>query len=142
MSLLCDFLVTAPQNALEYPNLLMAESPVPPDQFEVVQFKNLTGLELGFLWAHLEHQKWDVKRHKLEHTWHDEEGSAWLERFPDELVRLLARLETPDSLAALWVQHEEIGHDVHDLVSVLDDLKHLAQLAQASQKSLYLWGSL
>jgi hypothetical protein len=50
MSLLCDFLVTSPQNALEYPNLLMAESPIPRDQFEVVQFKNLTGLELGFLY--------------------------------------------------------------------------------------------
>jgi predicted metalloprotease len=83
-----------------------------------------------------------VQRHKLEHIWHDEEGSAWLERFPDELVRLLAMLEAPDSIAALWVQHEEIGHDVNDLVGVLNDLKRLAQLAQTSQKSLYLWGSL
>jgi hypothetical protein len=142
VSILSDFFVATPNDALEYESLLLAAEPVPNERFTTVSYQGFTSLELGFLWAHLERQAWDVERHGLEHVSHGEEGETWLERFPDEFVRLLSDLEQPAALASLWAQHEELNAEPEDLMPFLGDLKRLAQLAQSSRKALYLWGSL
>jgi hypothetical protein len=144
VGLLADFVVAAPEEALQYASLLGSGKPLPPDRFQRAAYKNFTPLALGMLWAILRHEKWDARRHRLEHVFHTEDGESWLERFPDELVRLISVLDdTSASQAAdAWARADEVPGNSDELRPVLGDLKQLATQARTSGQSLYLCGSL
>jgi hypothetical protein len=116
MSILADFFVATPTDALEYESLMMAEEPL-LERFLRAQYKGFTSLELGFLWAILEQTDWNVERHKLEHISHGEEGETWLERFPEEFVGLVALITDETVVAERWAQHEELACEATDLIS-------------------------
>ena len=141
---LADFVVATPEDALQYESLLEDEKPLPPDRFQRAEYKNFTSLALEMLWAILRHEEWDVRRHRLEHVSHREDGGTCLDRFPDELVHLISALNeaTESRVADAWARAEEVPGNSDELRPVLRDLKHLATAAQASGRSLYLWVSL
>lgn len=146
MGMLADFFTADPAQALRYANRI--EDPDEGEEIErllnPVQYKGITGLEIGTLWAILERKKWDVKKHMPEDIYFGEEGESWLHRFPVELTNLLANLDEAALLSASvdWAKTEEIDCAPADLRPLLDDLKFLARQAAANGKSVYLWGCL
>jgi len=142
MGLIADFVVAAPEDALQYESLLERGNAVPPDRYQRAQYKNFTPLALGFLWAILRSEKWDVERHRLEDVSHTDE--TWLQRFPDELVNLISTCDeaAASTVTEAWAQHEEVPGNSDELRPVLVDLKHLAIQAQKRGQRLYLWVSL
>jgi hypothetical protein len=140
---LADFIVAAPEDALEYGRLIREGRPISPDRFQRAEYKDFTQLALGMLWAILRHEKWDVKRHRLEDVWHADNGEGWLFRFPDELTELIGALDEAaiNADAHAWVGREVPG-DADELKPVLRDLKELAIQARQRGRGLYLWGSL
>jgi hypothetical protein len=146
MGILSDFFVATPEEALRYANRIEEpdEGAEIEELLDPVQYKRFTDLEISTLWAILEGNDWDVDRHALEYIEIGEDNEAWLNRFPDELTSLLAKLE-PDSQAAVleaWASTEELACDPAELQPVVDDLQRLASEAAASEKSVYLWGCL
>ncbi|MGD0248833.1 MAG: hypothetical protein ABSB75_07250 [Candidatus Limnocylindrales bacterium] len=140
MGILADIFVSTEEDALLYDPL----DERPADHYDVVQYKRFTSLEFGTLWAIIDREKWDVKRHVLRHISHSDEGEQWLEAFPAELVAKLATLPDDglDGLATAWGKTEELQWDGALLLPVLVDLRRLANAAQASSRGMYLWGSL
>jgi len=142
VGLLSDFIVATPEDALQYERLFMEGKQLPPDRFQLAEYKNFTPLALEMVWAILRHEKWDAKIHALEHVAHTEE--TWLFRFPDEFMHRLAALSEADQdwVAVAWVNPEEVPGNADELRPVLRGLQRLAALAEKSGKSLYLRGSL
>jgi hypothetical protein len=146
LGILADFFVAGPAEALRYANRMEE-----PDEGEEIQgmlnpveYKGITSLELGTLWAILEATEWDVKKHMPEDVFLGEEGESWLTRFPVELTTLLADAGDDDLAKASvrWAKTEELDCAPEDLRPLLDDLRSLALHAVSNGKSIYLWGSL
>jgi len=144
VGLISDFVVASPEDVLQYGSLLRSGKAFPANRFQRAEYKNLTPLALGMLWAILRHEKWDVSHHQPEHVFHTEDGESWLERFPGEFVCRISVLgETTASQAAeAWARSDEVRSSSDELKPVLRDLKRLATQARKSGQSLYLWGSL
>jgi hypothetical protein len=146
MTILSDFFVASPEQALRYAN----RSVEPDGASEIAAllrpaaYRGFTTLQLGMLWAMLEGVAWNVKRHKLENIWWSDDGEAWLNRFPDELTRLLADASADQLAATLvkWAGTEEVGYSPDNLAPVLNVLQTLAKHAVATNASVYLWGSM
>jgi hypothetical protein len=143
VGLLADFIVSTPEDALQYESLFRSGEAIPPDRFQRAEYKNFTTLSLEILWAILRHKQWDAKRHLLEHVYHTGEGESWLDRFPDDLVHRLSALNEADlnQAADAW-QCREVPGNADELLPVLCDLKQLAIQAEMHGRNLYLWGSL
>jgi len=108
------------------------------------QYNGIGSLDIGILWAILENTAWNAKRHMPEGIRIDDDGEAWLDRFPADLTRLLADADA-DTLAraaSAWSHTEELDCAADELRPVLDDLQTLAREALAGGKSVYLWGCL
>ena len=144
MGLLADFFAATPKDASQYGSFVQNGTPIPTDRFQIASYTNFTPDALGMLWAVLRHEKWNVRRHQLEHVSHTEGGgTTWLFRFPEELVHRLAALSDADlhRVANKWVNPEVPGN-ADELLPVLRDLKRLAIQAETHGTNLYLWGSL
>ena len=63
MGLISVFVVASPEDALQYGSLLQSGKALPANRFQRAEYKNLTPLALGMLWAILRHEKWDVSHH-------------------------------------------------------------------------------
>src|SRR6516164_11483850 len=87
MAILTDIFVSSPADAQRYEALEPKRSGGP---FELVQFKGLTSLEFGTLWAILNNEEFDFDKHALESL--APEGETWLFRFPAAYVQKLATL--------------------------------------------------
>ncbi|WP_447773364.1 hypothetical protein [Variovorax boronicumulans] len=146
MGLLSDFFVANEEEATRYADLMNEDDQGKATASHVrpAEYKGLTDLEVGTLWAILEGKEWDADLHELENDEGDDEGDSWLFRFPDRLVQLLAHAEHSALEAALhqWAETEELQVDADELRPVVFDLQRLARQAIAEQKSVYLWGSL
>jgi hypothetical protein len=140
MGLLTDIFVATPEDALKYESLAPGE--LPPGRFEVVNFKGLTDLEFGTLWAILAGEAFDMDRHALEAL--TPGGETWLFGFPSAFVERLAGLGAADttSAAAAWAATEELQWDPSETEEVLVELVRLARRSKSTSKGLYFWGSL
>lgn len=144
MGILADLFVSTPSEALEYETSQLQGRAAHVARYNPAEYKRLTSLEFGTLWAILVAEEWDFERHKLEDVL---SGETWLCRFPDEYAAALAAL-TPENVEAAsdaWAQTEELamsGFEPEHSREVLEDLVRLAREAQARDRSLYLWGSL
>ena len=145
MAILSDFFVASPEQATRYAN----RSGEPDGGAEITallqpaSYTGFTTLQIGKLWAILEGVAWDRKRLMLENIWFSDEGEAWLNRFPNKLMQLLADASADQLAAALvrWVATEEVDYSAEDLAPVLNDLGALASKAAETNTSVYLWGS-
>lgn len=146
MGILGDILVATEQDALAYDaSLEFRKSPTAA--ITVVYYKSFTGLEFGTLWALASGEPFEMRRHKLRHISHGDEGERWLEAFPEELVAVLSALPEAElaSLAARWAATDELrlSHMLPEHAEpVVRDLRRLAAQARHEGKGMYLWGSL
>ncbi|MDR2187814.1 MAG: hypothetical protein LBE62_07135 [Azonexus sp.] len=143
MGLLADFFVATPEQAIQYANRDPYEEEIRA-LLNPCEYKGITGLELGMLWAILEDIEWDYDKHMPRDTVLGNEGEWWLERFPDKLTLLLAQA-TPERLATAsvaWANTEELSCDPEDIQPMLADLQQLAKQAISRDIPVYLWGCL
>jgi len=113
MAILSDFFVASPEQATRYAN----RSGEPDGGAEITallqpaSYTGFTTLQIGMLWAILEGVAWDRKRLMLENIWFSDEGEAWLNRFPNKLMQLLADASADQLAAALvrWGRHGRGG---------------------------------
>jgi hypothetical protein len=139
MAILTDIFVSSPADAQRYESLEPKRSGGP---FELVQFKGLTNLEFGTLWAIINGEDFDFDGHALESL--APQGETWLFRFPAPFVQKLATL-TPariDEVSAAWADTEELQWDPSEAKEVIVELARLSKLASAPSKGMFFWGSL
>jgi hypothetical protein len=138
-----DFFIAPLAYALECNVRIRDDRATLSDGFERARYKNFLPMALSMLWAILRHEKWDARRHDLEHVCHTEDGERLLVRFPDDLTYLIAILDEPtiDEVAKAWVNREVPGSS-EELKPVLRDLKKLASQAQKDRRALFLSTSL
>lgn len=147
MGILSHFFIATPEQAERYARWVEEKDEGAEIQamLQPREWKRFTGLEFGTLWAILEGETWDIKKHLLEHVQHDEQGEWWLERFPPRLAELLRILDEGQRSVVLekWAGTDELRCDPVELEPVLSDLQDLASRLQPNgNRSLYLWGSL
>jgi len=147
MSILADIFVSTPEAANDYAASHLRGRPAHITKYQPVEYNGLTSLEFGTLWALIAGEEWDVKKHMLEEVSYGEGNESWLCRFQSPLVGLLAGLTDADidRFAAAWAKTEELeisGATGGDVRPIIIDLRRLAIAAQASNRGLYLWGSL
>ena len=142
MGILADIFVASPDAAQAYESAVQAGD---PGQYERVEFGDATPLEFGQLWAIVEDAPFDAERFLLEDATPDGAGESWLYRFPQPFVQELAALDDA-SLAGVvdqWCELDELsGADPDDVLPVLTEIRQLATSALASDRGLYLWGSI
>lgn len=144
MGLLADVFVTPPDDALEYESLVQNRAAL-VEKYQPAEYRNLTGLEFGSLWAILTNEKWNYDKHKLKEIGFGEGGETWLMEFPSDLISLLSSLDDGElpAVAAKWAKTEELvlrgGDDVDELLA---DLRRLAIQSNKSGEPMFLWGSL
>lgn len=139
MAILTDLFVSTQADAQRYESLRVKRSGGP---IEFVQFKGLTNLEFGTLWAIINGEAFDFDTHGLESLTPQEE--TWLFRFPTTFVQKLATL-TPariDEVATAWADTEELQWDPSEAREVIVDLVRLSKLASVPSKGMFFWGSL
>ncbi|MBB5018509.1 hypothetical protein HNQ59_001798 [Chitinivorax tropicus] len=144
MSLLCDLFVNSREEALAYESTASLDRSNRIKRFAPVEFKGLTSLEFGTLWAILENEEWNPEKHMLIDVAFGEGGESWLHQFQDEYVALLSKLEETDVNAAAheWSQTEELSCSADDIHPVVVALVRLSQQSISQCKGLYMWGSL
>ena len=139
-----DFFVASEQDAARY-KFIVREDTDESDDFLAgmarVEHKNITGLELGALWAILKEREFSIDSHSMITLPVEEEDGSFTEQIPGELNGLLAAM-TPaviNSAARKWAEVEELMHSAEELGDVLSDLMRLANEAAATGKNLYIW---
>lgn len=144
MGIICDLFVNNHSDALEYGSLTDQDPDERLKRYSPVEFKGLTSIEFGTLWAILAGQEWDVKKHMLSDVAFGEDYETWLNKFQDEYIGLLANLDTDAiNLAAVaWSQTEELSCSPDDVRPVIEALVRLSKEAIAKHQGLYMWGSL
>jgi hypothetical protein len=139
MSLLSEFYIATPENAVSYDT----DRNLPAT--ERAEFSGLTYDELANLWAVLQNTE-PTPDHStaFESVLVVDGGERLINRFPAEFVSLLAALDDSSAAAAAakWVQTGELAYmscQPSDVMPIINAVSRLAQSAQQSGKSLYLW---
>ncbi len=137
MAILADVFVSTPADAQRYQSLQPKRSGGP---FELVQFKGLTDLEFGMLWAIIDSEDFDFDRHTLESLSHRDE--TWLFRFPTAFVQKLAALTpaTIDEVSAAWADTEELQWEPSRAKEVVVELARLGQTRFVAFEGVVLLG--
>ena len=143
MGILAEIFVSTPEDAPGYESARLNGGASLNAFVDRAEYKGLTGLEFGTLWAIISNQEWTIS-HQLESIAMSSGGESWLDRFPNDLVSKLATMDNDGKTRAakMWAATEELRCSPTDLLPILADLHRLALKAQGSSRSLYLWGSL
>ena len=104
MAILTDIFVSTQSDAQRYQSLQPKRSGGP---FELVQFKGLTNLEFGTLWAIINGEEFDFDKHALESLAPQE--NTWLFRFPPAFVQKLSALTPAASMEEVSPAWAETG---------------------------------
>lgn len=144
MGVLADVFVSTEEDARLYDARVRGDAEPAPDRYEVVQYKRLTGLNFGTLWAILEGEVWSVKKHVLRHLWHNEEGESGLDEFQPRLVELLSELPEAriSDVSASWGATDELRWPREAAIPIIHELRRLARLSQSRNLRMFLWNSL
>jgi hypothetical protein len=144
MGMLADLFVASMEDALQYEGSPYDETGT-IEKYQRVEYKGLTGLEFGVLWAMLLGEEWDARRHMLTDVKFGEEGESWLHGFPSELVQLLGNLDDArlDAVASRWIGTEEMANwRPQEAKQLLVDVRRLSRESLSSGNGLFLWGAL
>lgn len=140
MGILADIFVATEDEAFAYESAIGTED---IEKYERAEFKGLTDLEFGILWAILEKEEWNAEKHMLEEI--DFNDEAMLVQFSEDLIALINAIDEQgfDIILDEWLEVEELsGCAREDIRLVLNDLIRLANSAASSKRGLYLWVSL
>jgi hypothetical protein len=135
MSLMTELFVADEEGARAYDSLS-------PGAVQRVQLGGLTNLEFETLWAILEGEEWDAKKHGLRRVVN--RGEDWVFEFPGAYVEKLRTLGASEqaSAVATWAATEEIAAEPEDMAPVIGQLVALAGSAATKRLKLYLWFAL
>jgi hypothetical protein len=144
MGILADLFVATPEAALDYHSSV--DKVALHQKYEIVELRGLTGTELGVLWSILDGKEWNIETHSLKEIQFGENGETWLFLFPNSFVELLRSIDSSRMQTVLlqWVSSEEIalsGASTEDVRTILESLIKVAERSHASNKNMYLWGS-
>jgi hypothetical protein len=144
MGLLCDLFVNTREEALAYDAATAADRDATMARFSPAQFGGLTSLEFGTLWAILQNEAWDARKHMLLDIAFGEDNESWLHQFQDNYVSTLSKLDATaiDAAADGWSRTEEIASSADDVRPVIEALVRLSKEAISRDLGLYMWGSL
>jgi hypothetical protein len=145
MGIISDLFVSTPAAANDYAASILRGRTAHIGKYHPAEYKGLTTLEFGMLWALIEGVEWDIDKHMLEEVSYGEGDESWLCRFQAPLVDLLSQLTDAniDKYAVAWAQTEELsGSTAADLRPIIVDLRRLAIDAKTSGNQMFLWGSL
>lgn len=147
MGIIADIFVTTPEAAADYASSQLRGRPAHIKKYQPAEYKGLTPLEFGSLWALIASEEWSAKKHMLAEVSYGEGNESWLFSFPEPFVRLLAGLgdKQVDQYSAEWAKTEELqlsGSTPADVLPIIVDLRRMAKSALASGHPMYLWGSL
>lgn len=140
MGILADIFVATEDEALAYESAIGTED---IEQYERAEFKGLTDLEFGILWAILEKEEWSAEKHLLEEI--DFNDESMLVQFSDELIALINAIDEQNIEVILdeWLEVEELSDwQREDLRLVLNDLIRLSKSTVSTKRGLYMWSSL
>jgi len=142
MGILSDLFVSTHEDASLYQERYLARA-LKSSAYQRVEYKGITDLELGTLWAVVQGDEWDINVHRLNQVAFGAGGETWLFRFPDAFVRSLQSLDEAriSRASELWASTEELKCAPTYLMPVVSDLNRLSKLA-TGDKGLFLWGSL
>ncbi len=131
MAILTDVFVATKKEALIYD----ARSP----NYEKLELTGLTDIEFSTLWALIQEKEFDFNKHELGEL--DSDRSVLMFSFPKKFITDLAGLgETRiSSVAAQWVESDEMQWSMAQAREVLTRLVDLAKTAQAESKGIFLW---
>jgi len=138
MALISDFYVASAAQAALYDK----DRSVALDR---VQYKALTYVECGELWAVLQNTEATPEHSEAFECILDvAEGQRLINRFPSDFTKLLAALDEASSVAAAakWAQVGELAYlscSTSDVAPIVESLARLARAAEAGGMSLYLW---
>jgi hypothetical protein len=138
MGIIADLFISTPEAAIQYQSTL--EKPALHQQYESIEFKGLTGLEFGILWAILEKEEWDIDKHSLTEIQFGEDGETWLMLFPERLVNQLRSIDSSSFEAILlqWSNAEEFqlnGITSEDIRPIFESLIKLATKSSSLLKN-------
>ena len=144
MGLLCDLFVNSHEEELAYESTTPLDRNARLKRFDPAEFKGLTSLEFGTLWAILAKEEWDSDKHMLIDVAFGEGNESWLHQFQDDYVELLSKLDKNaiDTAAQAWSETEELSCSAEDVRPVVEALVRLSQQSISQSKGLYMWGSL
>jgi hypothetical protein len=147
MGILADLFVATPDLANDYAMSQLRSRAAHIKRYAPVEFRGLTFLEFGKLWAVLAGEKWQLKAHMLQMVDFGDGHESWLCRFPDTFVGLLVSIPDSkvDEYAAAWARTDELsasGFTPQDTRKIIVELVRLANQARSTQSEMYLWGSL
>jgi hypothetical protein len=147
MSIIADIFVATPEAAADYAASQLRGRPAHIKKYQPAEYRGLTPLEFGSLWALIAGEEWNAKKHMLAEVSYGDGNESWLFRFPEPLVRLLAGLNDRqvDQYSVEWAKTEELqlsGSTPADVRPIISDLRRMAKSALASGQPMYLWGSL
>lgn len=138
MGLLSDIYISHDAEASRYDT-------APQSFAEQAQYKGITPLELSTLWAIIRGVEWDITM--LNHfacLLAVDGGERLVHSFPAPMVAALSRL-TPEQIrdvSVKWAATEELACPTSDIQPITEEMTHLARLATASGRGLYLWNCL
>ena len=144
MGILCDLFLAEPADAPDYEASFDDEEAA--DKFEVVTLGGLTQLQFEILWAITEGRPWSPETHAFDWVGDPPEGDAesWLFRFAPVFVTRLAGMTDAEvaTAATKWAGTEGMDCTAEEIAPVVKSLVELARSGVASNRGLYLWGSL
>jgi hypothetical protein len=153
MSILCELFIAEPADAPLYEELCDDEAE--GGRFERVLLGGMNSLQfeplLGIMEREVRMASIPYRRpsgpevHRLEQVGEPEKtDTSWFFRFPTGFVAWLAALDAPRAAAVTeqWARTEELSTSPEDIEHVVSSLMELARLAVASNRGLYMWGSL
>jgi hypothetical protein len=147
VSIIADIFVADPEAAGDYAASQLRGRPTHIKKYQPAEYRGLTPLEFGSLWALIAGEEWSAKKHMLTEVSYGESNESWLFSFPEPFVRLLAGLgdNEVDQHSVEWAKTEELqlsGSTPADVRPIIVDLRRMAKAALTSGKPMYLWGSL
>jgi hypothetical protein len=140
MGILADLFAATDANARKYEERLLSRNL--GDEYDRAEFKGLTDLNFGMLWALIDGVEFDFDKYSLEEVIPPEE--SWLFRFPPVLVQKLEGLTESDvdKFAESWARTEELACQPSDVRPIIEQLVRLAGISKRRSLGLFLWGSL
>ena len=140
MGILVDLFVANTEDAARFEESSLCH-PNHFERFQPIEYKGLTNLAFGSLWAVLENKPFDIRTHDLELRPTGESGESLLFRFPNQLVGRLAHLGASEieAKAIAWSQAEKelAGWHVEDAKALIKDLVALANGVHGAKLGLY-----
>jgi len=147
MGIIADIFVATPEAAADYEASQLRGRAAHIKKYQPAEYKGLTPIEFGTLWALISGEKWSLKKHMLTEVSYGNGQESWLLSFPDPFVRLLANLNDKqvDQYAGEWAKTEAFqiaGLTRTDIRPIIVDLRRMAKSAMTTGKPMFLWGSL